>query len=181
VHDRLKARRADRHHSRSSTYKSSLTLFGRLLAASAWLALPVALLLFLQWPLRDLVQAYSREANDLAQWMFALYIALAVVEATRRGTHLHSDAIAQRFPPALRDRVRRYGTAICIAPWALVVLVTATPVAWQSLRDLERFPETFNPGYFIIKLAVWLFALLLLAQVIVDAIASSDRTSGERR
>jgi hypothetical protein len=30
-----------------------------------WLALPVVVLLFLQWPLRDAVQAWSREANDL--------------------------------------------------------------------------------------------------------------------
>ena len=32
------------------------------------LALPLSLLLFLQWPLRELVQAYSREANDVARW-----------------------------------------------------------------------------------------------------------------
>ena len=31
------------------------------------LVLPVSLLLFLQWPLRDLVQAYSIESNDLAE------------------------------------------------------------------------------------------------------------------
>ena len=34
--------------------------------AVAVLALPLSLLLFLQWPLRELVQAYSREANDAA-------------------------------------------------------------------------------------------------------------------
>src|SRR5262249_28007375 len=37
----------------------------RLLGWGAWLALPVVTLLFLQWPLRDLVHGYSREANDL--------------------------------------------------------------------------------------------------------------------
>ena len=35
--------------------------------AASLLVLPVSLLLFLQWPLRDLVHAGSREANDLAQ------------------------------------------------------------------------------------------------------------------
>ncbi len=33
--------------------------------AASLLVLPVSLLLFLQWPLRDLVHAGSREANDL--------------------------------------------------------------------------------------------------------------------
>ena len=40
---------------------------GWLIEAGRWLVLPVALVLFLQWPLRDWVQAWSREANDLGQ------------------------------------------------------------------------------------------------------------------
>ena len=44
---------------------------------AGWLMLPLALLLFAQWPLRELVQAGSREANDLAQVVFALYMAVA--------------------------------------------------------------------------------------------------------
>ena len=41
-------------------------IVGRIIAAGAVLVLPVSLLLFLQWPLRDTLHAYSREANDLA-------------------------------------------------------------------------------------------------------------------
>jgi TRAP-type C4-dicarboxylate transport system permease small subunit len=52
-------------------------------AAGLVLVLPISLLLFLQWPLRDLLQAYSREANDLAQWLFALYVSVAITYATR--------------------------------------------------------------------------------------------------
>src|SRR5664279_1256717 len=66
------------------------------------LVLPLALLLFLQWPLRDLVQAYSREANDLAQCLFALYVSLAITFATRRRAHLATDVIAQRYPGRAR-------------------------------------------------------------------------------
>jgi len=39
---------------------------------------------------------------------------------------------------------------------------------WNSLRGLEAFPDTANPGYFIIKLALWLIAALVLAQAIVE-------------
>jgi hypothetical protein len=37
-----------------------------------------------------------------------------------------------------------------------------------SLREMEAFPETYNPGYYIIKLALWLMATLVLAQSVVD-------------
>ena len=53
-----------------------------LIDAFSTLALPLSLLLFLQWPLRELVQAYSREANDLAQCLFALYVSVAILCAT---------------------------------------------------------------------------------------------------
>ena len=36
------------------------------------------------------------------------------------------------------------------------------------MRALEAFPDTYNPGYFIIKLALWLLAGLILAQAIID-------------
>ena len=41
---------------------------------------------------------------------------------------------------------------------------------WMSLRQLEQFPDTYNPGYFMIKLSVWLLAGLLLLQAIVDVL-----------
>ena len=42
-------------------------LIATLLRSLQWLILPVVLLLFLQWPLRDLVRSHSREANALGQ------------------------------------------------------------------------------------------------------------------
>jgi hypothetical protein len=45
------------------------------------LVVPLALLLFAQWPLRDGVQAYSRQANDAAQILFAVYAAVAITAA----------------------------------------------------------------------------------------------------
>lgn len=47
---------------------------GALISLASVPVLAVSFLLFLQWPLRDLMHAYAREANDLAPWVFALYI-----------------------------------------------------------------------------------------------------------
>ena len=141
---------------------------GGLLAGARWLVLPVALILFLQWPLRDFVQWGSREANDLGQWIFALYVSLAVTFATRERAHLAVDAIAHDYPAAVRDAIGRWGALLCVAPWSLFMLYATWPTAQRSALGLERFPETTNFGYFLIKVAAVLLALLALVQALLD-------------
>ena len=79
-----------------TTFRRGLDrLIGQIVAAAKWLALPLIVLLFLQWPLRELLGSYSREANDLGQVAFALFVAVSVTAATRAGTHLAADLLAQ--------------------------------------------------------------------------------------
>jgi TRAP-type C4-dicarboxylate transport system permease small subunit len=144
----------------------------RVLAAGATLVLPVSLLLFLQWPLREWVHAGSREANDLAQILFALFVALAVTAATRDRTHLAADLFARRYPPAWRGRIARFACLAILAPAAAFVLWSGGHGAWNSLLQLERFPETLNPGYFLLRFAALALAALVLLQALVDAFAS---------
>jgi hypothetical protein len=40
----------------------------------------------------------------------------------------------------------------------------------RSVLALEKFPDTFNPGYFVIKLAALLLAVLALCQVLLDVV-----------
>ena len=143
-------------------------LTSAIIAAMRWLALPLVLLLFLQWPLRDLVHGFSREANDLGQVVFALFVAASVTAATRTGTHLAADALAQRYSPRLRRRIRQAGALLGLTPWALFILWSSRPAVLSSLSLLERFPDTANPGYFLIKLALWLMAGLILIEAAVE-------------
>ena len=143
---------------------------GRLVDTGRWLVLPVALLLFLQWPLRDFVKAYSREANDLGQWVFALYVSLAMTFATRERAHLAVDAIAHRYTPRTRGWIARWGGFLCVAPWALFMIWMIWPTVERSVLGLEKFPDTFNPGYFMVKVAGLLLALLALAQSLLDVL-----------
>jgi len=131
---------------------------------SRFLVLPLSLLLFLQWPLRELLHAYSREANDLAQILFAVYVATAMTVATRHGTHLAADAFAHRYPPAWRARLDRLASIIVLVPWSLLVLYHGVIPAWRSVTELERFQDTLNPGYFLIRCAVLLLAALVLGE-----------------
>jgi TRAP-type mannitol/chloroaromatic compound transport system permease small subunit len=145
---------------------------GALCACGFVLVVPLSLLLFLQWPLRDVVHGYSREANDLAQCLFALYVSLAITYATRARSHLAADALARRYSPATRARLYRFASATILLPWSMFILYAVAPIAWQSVAQLERFAETYNPGYFLLKVAVVLLALLALLQAIVDVLHS---------
>jgi hypothetical protein len=60
-----------------------------------------------------------------------------------------------------------------VGPWAAFVLWSSWPQVAASVGSLEKFPETFNPGYFLIKIALALLVLLVL----VDA---RDGDSGTR-
>jgi TRAP-type mannitol/chloroaromatic compound transport system permease small subunit len=152
---------------------------GRTLGAMKWLALPVSFLLFLQWPLRDLVQGYSREANDLGQWLFALYVAASVTAATLAGTHLKADAFARRYGPRTRRTLSRIGSFGILLPWALFVAFSARPTIFASVQHLERFPDTGNPGYFVVKLALWLLAGLMLLAVALDICPGAAGSAAE--
>ena len=148
---------------------------GHVLAAARWLVLPVALILFLQWPLRDFVRAGSREANDLGQWIFALYVSLAMTFATRERTHLAVDAIAHGYNARLRDWIARWGAFLCVVPWAIFMIWSIGPTVERSVLGLEKFPDTFNPGYFLVKVAALLLAVLALLQALLDLVRPAKR------
>ncbi|MCX7384433.1 MAG: TRAP transporter small permease subunit [Alphaproteobacteria bacterium] len=123
------------------------------------------MLLFLQWPLRDLVRAFSREANDLAQWLFAVYVAIALTVATSARAHLAADALARRFTPSLRRGLAVAG-ALVLLVWGGFLLLTLWPIVAQSVRGREAFPDTGNPLYFMVKVAAALLAGLVVVQAV---------------
>lgn len=141
-----------------------------ILSAGRWLLLPVVALLFLQWPLREFVRSYSREANDLGQWLFALYVAMAFTAATRAHTHLAADALARHYSDRTRAIIARFGALLGLLPWALFVLIAGAKLVIPSVTAFESFADTNNPGYFIIKLALWLLAGLMLTQAVIEAL-----------
>ena len=135
--------------------KRLLTIF------SGVLVLPLAVLLFAQWPLRDLVQSHSRQANDAAQILFAVYAAVAISAASWSNSHLAPVALgpaAIKFIPTWRQWV----LLACTAPWALFLLWTAVPQMLLAVATLEKFGESLTPGYFIIRIALVLLGVLVL-------------------
>ena len=132
--------------------------------AARWLVLPVIALLFLQWPLRDFVGRGTREANDLGQWLFALSVAVAVTAATRSRRHLAADLFAHRWSDRARRRIAAVGIVLALLPWAGFVLWAGWTSAVRSIVSLERFQDTDDPGYFLIKLALIVTVGLIAVQ-----------------
>ena len=148
---------------------------GWLVASAKWLALPLIAALFLQWPLRDIVRGWSREANDFGQIAFGLFVAVSVTAATRAHTHLAADLVAQRYSERTRAWLGRAGAAFGLLPWAAFVLIASRTSVISSLRVHEAFQDSGNPGYFLIKLALWLMALAVIGQALVDIFRGDRR------
>jgi TRAP-type C4-dicarboxylate transport system permease small subunit len=118
--------------------------------------LALAVLLCLQWPLRDWVQAHNRSANDWGQIVFAWFMACAISVASWRGTHLRAHATGGAWLSAAWPRA--YGLLACVLPWAALLLWTSLKPMSYALVNLERFPETLTAGYWLIHLAVTVLA-----------------------
>jgi hypothetical protein len=70
---------------------------------------------------------------------------------------------------------------LALVPWALWILVTASAPSLRSLVQLERFPETGNPGYVLIKLALWVLAIGILATSLLDVVMSRPKREMQSR
>src|SRR5438552_11480491 len=99
------------------------------IAAASVLVLPVSFLLFLQWPLREWLHAYSREANDVAQILFALYVSVAITAATRARVHLAAGADGIRW----RHGIERIAGLVVLVPWSSFVLYASWGSVVQSV------------------------------------------------
>ena len=54
------------------------------------------------------------------------------------------------------------GVALLVLPWCAWLVMTGAAPAWRALLSLEHFPESFNPGYFVLRAAPLLLAGLLV-------------------
>ncbi len=143
-------------------------LFERFCLAGSVLVIPLSILLFAQWPLRDWVGRWSHEADDFGQICFAVFIGIAVTYATRRRAHLAADVLAHRYSLRTRMRLERAAALLIALPWSAFVLYAAWPSLIRSVAQLEGFADTYNPGFFLLRVAVALLAALVLIQALLD-------------
>lgn len=138
----------------------------RMLRAGAWLVIPLCAMLFLQWPMREwLPGAWARRANDMGQILFAVYSVLSIAAATLQGCHV---AARGRWKSV---RARAQACVALLLPWAVFMVAVGLPGVWWSVHGLEQFPDTLNPGYFLIRVAMLLLPMLAVATAVRRASA----------
>ncbi len=147
----------------------------RLMRIAAVLVLPLATLLFLQWPLRDWVHAYAPLANDLGQIVFALYVAVAVFAASRHGSHLAA-GVGSHDEPLNPKPWRAWVTLLCVGPWAAFMLWASAATVKNAVLGLEQFAETASPGYFLVKMSLMVLLVLVLLDAVVTVWQSIQRS-----
>lgn len=139
------------------------------------LVLPLAFLLFAQWPLRAWVEAYSRDANNIAQIVFALYGAVAITAASRAKAHLAFVGYRKLANRKVTILWRPWARLACVGPWAAFILWTAVPQMVESIRVMEKFNEGYTPGYFMMRVALVVLAVFVLVNALGDVYFETRR------
>ncbi len=151
---------------------------------AAWLCLPVIVLLFLQLPLRNIVHAGNNTDNDFGQVIFAAFFMLGIPFAMYHDAHVRVDIFYQRLTARRRAAIELTGTVLFLLPWLALVGWYSLPIVLNSLFEMEKFAETYSPGYFILKLQLFFFVALVGAQAIANVIRAAlvlTGTPGDRR
>ena len=112
-----------------------------------------------EWPIRSIL---PNSATALTN------IAASITAATRAKTHLAADTVSRHYSDATRQYLARAGALFGLIPWSIAVLVTSFDIVVNSTLLLERFPDTFDPFYFVIKMALWLLAILMLIEGVIE-------------
>jgi TRAP-type mannitol/chloroaromatic compound transport system permease small subunit len=150
---------------------------------AAWLCLPLVVLLFLQLPLREIVHGGNNTDNDFGQVIFAAFIMLGIPFAMHHDAHVRVDIFHQRLTARRRAAIELAGTVLFLLPWLALVGWYSLPIVLNSLFEMEKFAETYTPGYFILKLQLFFFVALVGLQAIANMIRAAlvlTRTPGGR-
>lgn len=139
------------------------------------LIIPLAFLLFAQWPLRSWLEAYARDTNNIAQIVFAVYAAVAITAASRSKAHLAFVGYRKLVERKLTVLWWPWVRLVCVGPWAAFMLWTALPQMVESIRVMERFGEGYTPGYFLMRIALVVLAVLVLVNALGDVYCETRR------
>ena len=132
----------------------------------AWLVLFVVAALFGQLPLREWVGAGHILANDYGQIAHATVFMLGVAYAMRWDGHVRLDLFYQRMSRRTRLLVDLAGTTLFVLPWIGIVLWFSWATTVRSVAVFEKFPETWSPGYWLFKVLLLVFGVLVTLQAV---------------
>jgi TRAP-type mannitol/chloroaromatic compound transport system permease small subunit len=152
------------------------------LAASrvfAWLVLAVVAALFLQWPVRQLIGAGHLALNDAGQVLHAAVFLTGIAYGIVVGGHVRLEVFHAHFSPRGAAWVTLGGHLLFVLPWLAILGWYGYDYVKLSIGQLEAFPDTYTPGYFVSRIVFGVFVVLAtlasLAQVLRSAAVLFER------
>lgn len=127
--------------------------------------------LWVQWPMRMLLIGDARFINDIGQIAFAFFVVIAFNDANRTQSHL---SIHSQHKPEIRTHFwMQWIKYFFLTAWAVFVAYSAFPLFIHSLKEAEKFPDSYTPGYFLLKLALLILPLSYIAFLIKQFIQAT--------
>jgi TRAP-type mannitol/chloroaromatic compound transport system permease small subunit len=139
-------------------------LIDRIGRVMAWLVLAVVFLLFVQNPLREYLGRGQFFANDMGQLCHAAVFMIGIAYAWRWDRQVRVDLLYRTLGARRRALVNLLGTVFLLLPWLALVAWDAVPDVIESVRNVEGFPETGSPGFFVMKSLLVVFAAMMALQ-----------------
>ena len=135
----------------------------------SWLTLATVALLTLQVPLRQLPSGMlSTSFNDVGQLVHATVFMVGCAYALRWDAHARVDVFYRGLSERRRAWVDLAGSLVFALPWLGLVGWYSTPIVVNSWRDLEIFPDSHVPAFFLLKTLLLVFSVLLGLQVLAN-------------
>jgi len=144
--------------------------FGRLVS---WLTLGTVLVCFAVVVLRYVFSVGSVCLQELYVWQHALVFMLGAGYTLLHAGHVRVDILYARLSPRRRACVELFGTCFFLFPWLVVLVWYGWPYFERSWNLFEASGQAGGcGGYFLLKSAIPVFALLLGVQGIASVLRS---------
>jgi TRAP-type mannitol/chloroaromatic compound transport system permease small subunit len=135
---------------------------------------------------RHLRIGVASDLKELESVLFLGLVMLSIGYAYLRDAHVRVDLASRRFPARLRAAIEIAGCVGVLIPFCCVLLWYGGDAAWRSFLQGERLPVGDLPLQWLVRMAVPLGGLLLLAAGAAVAlrclpILAADRAAGGAR
>ncbi|HVA34722.1 MAG TPA: TRAP transporter small permease subunit [Stellaceae bacterium] len=149
-------------------------LTDRVARVVSWATVPMIGALFIAVPLRYIFDYGSSYLDDWPQMGHSALFLIGAAYALLTNDHVRVDIFYRSMSRRRQALVDFFGTVLFLLPWLAVIGWYVWPIVRSSWRELEEFPETMTPGYFVSKSLILAFVVMVGLQGIANAVRAAS-------
>ncbi|WP_322515868.1 TRAP transporter small permease subunit [Rhodopseudomonas palustris] len=144
---------------------------------SAWLIVPIFLLLMADVIMRYLVGSAAIWTAEFAQLIFGAYAVIAGGYLLSERAHVSVDIFYGKFSRVRKAKVD-LATSVLFFLFVGVLIWQSSDMAWESIAKMESSYSIWNPYIWPVKLAIPVAGVLLLLQGLVRVFSDIRTAAG---